>query len=95
MKPSHKKTNYNTRSAFQKALVDLRWGAPAYGEAMHRRWNAFIAGKIRGKRDAKIEPLQARPQSYGCFELHEDPDFLETGRRRLFRLSDRADGRRP
>src|SRR5215831_16689251 len=71
MKPSHKKTRYATRSALQKVLVDLHWAAPAHREAMHRRLNAFIAGTARGRRDATIEPLQARPQSYRCFELHE------------------------
>jgi hypothetical protein len=63
--------------ALQKALVDLRWAAPAYREAMHRRWNAFIGATTRGKRDATIEPLQERPRSYGCFELHKDPDYWE------------------
>jgi Glycosyl transferase family 2 len=55
--------------------VDLRWAAPAYREVMHRGWNAFIGATTRGKRDATIEPLQERrPRSYGCFELHKDPD---------------------
>ena len=44
---------------------------------MHRRWNAFIAARARRKRDATIEPLQARTQSYGCFELHEESDYWE------------------
>lgn len=63
----------NTR----KALLDLRWAAPAYSAAMQRRWHALNAARDRGEQDAVLKPLPARPQSYASFELHEDPEYWE------------------
>ena len=66
-KQSHKKLDMTpARGRPSKKLSWICAGpALAYLEAMHRRWNAFIAAAARTKQDATIEPLQARPQSYG------------------------------
>lgn len=61
-----------------KALQDLRGAAPAYSQAMGARYRSLAAAAARGERDALVEPLPQKPESFiKYFELREDPDYWE------------------